>query len=84
MASLVAKYPKITEIIIDSLIECLKTISKNRKLREVNNDHVIKTPISIKEWNKNKHKRIEDKINKTLIEYNIKNKEHEKKITQKK
>jgi len=69
---LVSEYPQITEIIIDSLIECLKIVTKDKKFRNVNKDMIVKELNSIKVWNKHKHKKIKDKIDKAFKGYKIK------------
>ncbi len=69
---LVSKYPQITEIVVDSLIECLKIVEGNNKFKNINKDLVIYELNSIKIWNEHKHKKIEDKIDEAFIKYNVK------------
>lgn len=70
--SLVSEYPQITEIIVDSLIECLKIVTKDKKFRNINTDMVAKELNSIQVWNKHKHKKIEDKIDEAFKKYKVK------------
>lgn len=69
---LVSKYPQITEIVVDSLIECLKIVSGDNKFKNINKEMVVNELNSIKKWNEPKHKNIEDKIDKAFIKYNVK------------
>lgn len=69
---LVSEYPQITEIIIGSLIECLKIVIKDKKFRHINTDMVVKELNSIKVQNKHKHKKIEDKIDEAFEKYKVK------------
>ncbi len=69
---LVSKYPLITEIVVDSLIESLKIVSEDNKFKKINKEMVVNELNSIKKWNKPKHKNIEDKIDKAFIKYKVK------------
>lgn len=69
---LVSKYPQITEIIVDSLTECLKIVSEDNKFNKINKEMVVNMLDSIKIWNKSKHKNIENKIEKAFIKYKVK------------
>lgn len=69
---LVSKYPQITEIVVDSLIECLKIVSEDNKFEKINKEMVVNELNSLKKWNEPKHKNIEDKIDRAFIKYKVK------------
>lgn len=69
---LVSKYPQITEIVVDSLIEYLRIVSEDNKFKNINKEMVVNELNSIKKWNEPKHKKIEDKINNAFIKYRVK------------
>lgn len=69
---LVSKYPTIAEIVVDSLIECLKIISEDSKFKKINKEMVVDELNSIKKGNEPKHKNIEDKIDKAFMKYKVK------------
>lgn len=69
---LITKYPQLTEIVVDCLIECLKIVSEDNKLKNINKETVVNLLDSIYLWNEHKHKNIEDKIDKTFVKYKFK------------